>query len=336
MLSKKKISLYIIIFISLLLFTFYFLLKDYSLSEISGIFNSINYLFIVIALVFSFLYIICESVAFKIILTYLGEKTKFLSLIRYSFIGFYFSAITPSASGGQPMQIYYMKKDKIPVAKSSITLLLCLMSYQIALIILFLWAIFVNQEIILEKVIQFKLIFIYALISNLVILLFILGAIFSKRLFPYLIQVLFLVLKKIKIKNLANKQKKIDNLLKDYHQCSNILKDKPKIFFKISLLYILQLVIRFFITYLIALSLGIYDKSVIDFITLQTIVLFSISALPIPGGVGISESLYILLFSLLIPTILLNSAALITQVTTIYIPVIIGLIFTFYSQIKTK
>mgnify|MGYP000119855769 FL=1 len=37
---------------------------------------------------------------------HLKKRTCFL----FSSVGFFFSCITPSASGGQPMQIYYMKK----------------------------------------------------------------------------------------------------------------------------------------------------------------------------------------------------------------------------------
>ena len=41
-------------------------------------------------------------------------KEKVCSLwrcIQYSFIGFFYSGITPSATGGQPVQLYYMNKD---------------------------------------------------------------------------------------------------------------------------------------------------------------------------------------------------------------------------------
>lgn len=36
------------------------------------------------------------------------KRTCFL----FSSVGFFFSCITPSASGGQPMQLYYMKRRK--------------------------------------------------------------------------------------------------------------------------------------------------------------------------------------------------------------------------------
>ena len=49
-------------------------------------------------------------------------------------IGFYFSSITPSSSGGQPAQVYFMKKDNIEVGHSSLSLLVMVMFYQIAML----------------------------------------------------------------------------------------------------------------------------------------------------------------------------------------------------------
>ncbi len=45
------------------------------------------------------------------------------SCIRYSFIGFFYSGITPSATGGQPMQLYYMKKAGIKISDSTVVLM---------------------------------------------------------------------------------------------------------------------------------------------------------------------------------------------------------------------
>ena len=44
------------------------------------------------------------------------RRTCFL----FSSVGFFFSCITPSASGGQPMQLYYMKKEKISLPVSTV------------------------------------------------------------------------------------------------------------------------------------------------------------------------------------------------------------------------
>ena len=60
----------------------------------------------------------------RISLKALNEKSTFLENLKYALIGFFFSSITPAASGGQPMQIYYMHKEKISVASSTLALLI--------------------------------------------------------------------------------------------------------------------------------------------------------------------------------------------------------------------
>lgn len=54
------------------------------------------------------------------------KRTCFL----FSSVGFFFSCITPSASGGQPMQLYYMKKEKISLPVSTVILMIVTITYK--------------------------------------------------------------------------------------------------------------------------------------------------------------------------------------------------------------
>lgn len=47
-------------------------------------------------------------------------KGECIPLLSVFFVRIFFSAITPSASGGQPMQLYFMKKDKLPLSVSTL------------------------------------------------------------------------------------------------------------------------------------------------------------------------------------------------------------------------
>lgn len=58
-------------------------------------------------------FILGESVIIHYLLKTLGTKIEFSHCCLYSFIGFFYSCITPSASGGQPMQVVAMRKDKM-------------------------------------------------------------------------------------------------------------------------------------------------------------------------------------------------------------------------------
>ena len=63
---------------------------------------------------------------------HLKKRTCFL----FSSVGFFFSCITPSASGGQPMQIYYMKKEKISIPVSTVILMIVTITYKLVLVVI--------------------------------------------------------------------------------------------------------------------------------------------------------------------------------------------------------
>lgn len=66
-------------------------------------------------------------------------KEKVCSLwrcIQYSFIGFFYSGITPSATGGQPVQLYYMNKDGNKGSDSTIVLMTVAVIYKFVLVVL--------------------------------------------------------------------------------------------------------------------------------------------------------------------------------------------------------
>ncbi len=83
-----------------------------------------GYLFL--SLICVVLFILGESVIIYYMMKSLGAKVKIGHCALYSFVGFFFSCITPSATGGQPMQIYYMKKDKLPIPVTTLVLMLSL------------------------------------------------------------------------------------------------------------------------------------------------------------------------------------------------------------------
>ena len=64
------------------------------------------------------------------------QKIKLMHCFLYSFVGFFFSCITPSATGGQPAQIYYMKKDKLSIPVSTLVLMIVTITYKLVLVVL--------------------------------------------------------------------------------------------------------------------------------------------------------------------------------------------------------
>ena len=82
------------------------------------------------------LFIGSESVIIYYMMRTIGQKIMLGHCFLYSFVGFFFSCITPSASGGQPAQIYYMRKDEIPIPVSTLVLMIVTITYKLVLVVL--------------------------------------------------------------------------------------------------------------------------------------------------------------------------------------------------------
>ena len=66
----------------------------------------------------------------RIMLGRIRQKAGYGKCLLFSSIGYFFGNITPFAGGGPPMQIYYMKKEKIPIPVSSLVMLLITLMYK--------------------------------------------------------------------------------------------------------------------------------------------------------------------------------------------------------------
>ena len=87
--------------------------------------------YVLLGLGLMFCFVGCEAMCSKLILARLGHHLHYRRCLGYSFTGFYVSSITPSSTGGQPAQIYYMSKDSVPAAHGSLNMMLIAVCYQV-------------------------------------------------------------------------------------------------------------------------------------------------------------------------------------------------------------
>ena len=137
--SKKKIIGNGIFLIVVFLLTIYGVFHGEDLGKLSAAIRGSDIKWLVPGVVFVVLFIWGESVIIWYMMRTFGIFLKKRICFLFSSIGFFFSCITPSASGGQPMQIYYMKKEKIPIPVSTVILMVVTITYKLVLVVIFLF-----------------------------------------------------------------------------------------------------------------------------------------------------------------------------------------------------
>lgn len=301
--KTKKMIRNFILFIVLIILTFYIILKDANIVEIFYAFISAKKTYILIAITCMILYFCCEAINIGRTLKALGEKSNFLMNFKYALIGFFFSSITPAASGGQPMQIYYMHKDNISVANSTLALLINLSCMQITTISIALFSLCFNYKYLNTALI---LLFIIGIMLNLSALILLLISIFSKRMTKWLINVSLKVLKFFRIKNIEAKKERFEKELEKYQGSADYIKENKKLVIKNLLTTYLQFIIYYSISYWVYCSLGLKEHNIFEIITMQSILFATVSGIPSPGAVGVSEGGFIALYRKIFPPEMLN------------------------------
>ena len=107
------------------------------------------------------LFLILEGEAIRCILRGAGYPVRFASGLLYSASDIYFSAITPSATGGQPASALFMHRGGIPAGVVTAALLVNLLMYTLSIVLLGLAA----------SVFDFRLIYGFSAVSKLLILI---------------------------------------------------------------------------------------------------------------------------------------------------------------------
>lgn len=334
--KTKRIIRNFVIFIVLIILTFYIILKEQNITEIFDILANVKKQYILIAVLCMCIYIVCEAINIGRTLKILNEKSSFLKNIKYALIGFFFSSITPAASGGQPMQIYYMYKDKITVANSTLALLINLSSMQIVTISIALISIIFNYKYLNNALI---ILFVIGILLNASALTLLLIAIFSKKILNKIINFVVKIMKKIRIRNIEEKREKLEAELNKYQNSSDYIKNNKLVILKTILTTYIQFIAFYSVSYWVYCSFGLKEYNFIQILTIQSILYATVSGIPSPGAVGVTEGGFIEIFKAIIPYNMINGAMLLNRGISFYLLVCISGIVTIlfnYSNIKVR
>ena len=280
-----------------------------------------------------FLYFVCETANVTRTLKTLGEKSTFLKNLKYTFIGFFFSSITPAASGGQPMEIYYMSRDGLNVANSTLALLINLTSMQIATISIGLISLIFNYQYMNTLLIIF---FVVGILLNSSALALLLVSICSKRMTNGIINFSIRVMKFFKVKNLEKKQEWINGELEKYQSNAKYIKTHKKLIFKTILTTYIQFLIYYSVSYWIYRSFGYNEANIFEVLSMQAVLFATVSGIPSPGAVGVSEGGFIELFKKFYPKNQISSSMVLCRGVNFYLFVIVSFVIVIISSIKDK
>ena len=319
----KKLVLNGILFLLIIVITFRVLFKNQDLVQIMHLLNKVDIRFMMLGVGFAFLFVCCEAMNIKRALVLFGYQPSVLHSLKYAIAGFFFSSITPSSTGGQPMQVCYMYKDKIKVAHGSLALLLELACYQFVTVLFAIGAYFYNFKFFrqMSGTIQFFLFFGIAL--NVLLLILVMTSIFSKRISNGILKIICRLFDKLHLRNKEKKMEGLTNQFREYQESAVYITRNKLVIAKMCMTTLVQILAIHSIPFCVYLALGQRGYGYLTVLSLQAVLHITVAALPLPGAVGVSESAFLVLYQMLYSKGMIGSALLMSRGISFYLLLIL-------------
>lgn len=338
--SKEKLIMWVLVFLALAGLTVRFLHREYSLASVLSSIKEADPIWLLPGVGAMALFFVCEGANIGRSLRLAGHNISRIDEIRYAMAGFFFSSITPSASGGQPMQLYFMHKDRLPLSHSSLALLTELTSFQAAAATLALAGLVCQRGSVLaagsnagastaagaglaavDGTVTTAILAAGVFIST-AVLVFLLFMIFSPSAARIAISPVLWLTDKINPQNAATVRTRLLRGICEYHRASAYITKNPRAMARIFFTSLLQLVAYFSITFCICRSLGITGIYWAEVTLCQAALYVAVSTLPLPGAVGVTEGGFAVIFASLIPPELMGVAIILSRLISFALPLL--------------
>ena len=319
--KNKLFNALLLIIVTLLVL--YFSLKDDYSTIVNTIFN-IDKKFLIIGFFLLFSYWFFKSITTWII-TKEYNKYRFRQAFRMIIETNFFHAITPFSSGGQPYEIYSLKKSGLKITDATNVSVQSFITYQIALVLLGLIAVISNYEfdLFLENKMLSKLVTLGFIINLLVIVVLFLIT-FTKRISGFILKIIINILDKFHIFNDKEKIKNnLNKYLKDFNDGAKKIFENKFRFVGLVLLQFISLVSLYLIPFVLFIGIDIYINPLIVIMTSAYVMLIG-SFVPIPGGTGGLEYGFIMFFSTFNSSKIVTAVMLLWRFITYYFGMILG------------
>lgn len=315
---------------------YFFFSKDGLYDMLNSNLNVIWY-WVVAAIGAQLAYMLLETIIIYMFIKDGHKNFSFYDALKVSFLGLFWCAVTPSSTGGQPMQIYLMHSMKIDIGYSTSRLMQKFMVYQVVLTLISVVSVVINFNFVIhnENATILILLVIFGFVSQLFVTGIILMFSFSPSLSRKVIMFFARILNKIKIvKNLPEKIADIDKQLDTFHTSNKDIYKNLKLIIPSVILTFFQFIAMFLVPYFLYLSFGFTKATPVEIVSCQAFVNLMSGMIPIPGSSGAAELGFSVFFSSYFGDTL-KGAALIWRVINYYGVIISTAPFAYITKSKT-
>lgn len=231
------------------------------------------------------------------------------------------------------MQIYYMKKEKIPIPVATVILMIVTITYKLVLVVIGVGILLFGQGFLHKYLEGILPIYFLGVTLNVFCVSFMTLLVFHPVLAKSIIMKGLFFFEKIRVlKPGKGRAEKIEASMDTYRDTAVYLRSHCKVIMNVFLITFIQRMALFASTWFVYKAFRLSGTGFWDIVFLQAVISVSVDMLPLPGGMGISETLFFRIFRPVFGAVLLPGVVL-SRGLGYYSQLLISAVFTVVAQV---
>lgn len=282
-------------------------------------------------------YTATEALVIRTCLKAMGHRPRYRHCCEFAAAGFYFSSVTPSATGGQPAEVFYMTRRGISAAHGALAMLLFTIFHQVASVVYGLAAWLMAPEVPVSLGTGLGVLLGYGLTTLLLLTVGMVALLIYPKPVEHLCRWCLRLGAKLRlVKDLDRALAGLKGQMEEYARGAALIKGQPLLPVKLLALAMLQQGLRFLVPWAVYRALGLSALGPTQLVATQALVYLAVGCLPIPGAVGASEAAFLTAFQSQFGPALTPAAMLLTRGLSFYLPLLVTGAVTAAVHVSTR
>lgn len=273
-----------------------------------------------------------EAFELNLLCRHLKPGWKYSHSFTVGMVGFLYSAVTPFATGGQPMQMYTLSGMGMDTGMAGSVVAVKTLIYQVVMVLYALLMVATKLHYFQTGVTNFSFLTVIGLFTNClfiaVVVLFIISEKTTDRILRYTIHLLH----RMKFcRHPEERYEKIHSQLQVFHDASKLMGNSSRLYLSAMGATVVQITLNSLIPFFIYRSFNMRGASVTTMIAAQVFVAMVSAFIPLPGSSGGAESSFYLFFGIYFKSAIFP-AILLWRIITYYANILFGAVFAYFGS----
>lgn len=273
-----------------------------------------------------------EAFELNLLCAHLKPGWKFSHSFTVGMIGFLYSAVTPFATGGQPMQMYTLSGMGMDTGMAGSVVAVKTLIYQVVMVLYALVMVAMKLHYFQTSVTNFSFLTVIGLFANCLFIAAVVLFIISEKTTDGILRYAIHLFHRMKLcRHPEERYEKIHSQLQVFHDASKLMGNSSRLYLSAMGATVVQITLNSLIPFFIYRSFNLRGASVTTMVAAQVFVAMVSAFVPLPGSSGGAESSFYLFFGIYFKSAIFP-AILLWRIITYYANILFGGIFAYFGS----